>query len=29
MHLGAELALETIDALIAADGNIGSIPQSE
>ena len=26
MHLGAELALETIDALIAADGNIGSIP---
>ena len=29
MHLGAELALETIDALIAADGNIGSIPQSK
>ena len=29
MHLGAELALETIDALLAADGNIGSIPQSK
>ena len=29
MHLGAELALETIDAFIAADGNIGSIPQSK
>ena len=29
MYLGAELALETIDALIAADGNIGSIPQSK
>ena len=29
MHLGAELALETIDVLIAADGNIGSIPQSK
>ena len=29
MHLGAELAQETIDALIAADGNIGSIPQSK
>lgn len=29
MHLGAELALETIDALIAAYGNIGSIPQSK
>ena len=29
MRLGAELALETIDALIAADGNIGSIPQSK
>ena len=29
MHLGAELALGTIDALIAADGNIGSIPQSK
>lgn len=29
MHLGAELALETIDALIAAGGNIGSIPQSK
>ena len=29
MHLGAGLALETIDALIAADGNIGSIPQSK
>ena len=29
MHLGAELALETIDALIAADGNVGSIPQNE
>ena len=29
MHLGAELALETIDALIAADGNIASIAQEE
>ena len=29
MHLGAELALETIDALMAADGNIASIAQEE
>ena len=29
MHLGAELALETIDALIAADGNIESMPQEK
>ena len=27
MHLGADLALETIDALIAAGGNIESMPQ--
>ena len=29
MHLGAQLALETIDALMAADGNIASIAQEE
>lgn len=29
MHLGAEIALETIDQLIAADGNISSIAQEE
>lgn len=29
MHLGAELALETIDALIAAGGNIESMPQEK
>ena len=27
MHLGAEIAVETIDKLIAADGNIESMPQ--
>ena len=29
MHLGAEIALETIDQLIASDGNISSIAQEE
>lgn len=29
MHLGAEIAVETIDKLIAADGNIESMPQEE
>lgn len=29
MHLGAEIAVETIDRLIAADGNIDSMPQDE
>ena len=29
MHLGADLALETIDALIAAGGNIESMPQEK
>ena len=29
MHLGAELALETVDALIASDGNLKSMPQAE
>lgn len=29
MHLGAELALETIDALIASDGNLKSMPQEK
>lgn len=29
MRLGAELALETIDALIASDGNLQSMPQEE
>lgn len=29
MHLGAQLAIETVDALISADGNLGSIPQAE
>ena len=27
MHLGAEIAVETIDKLLAADGNIESLPQ--
>ena len=27
MHLGAEIAVETIDRLIASDGNIDSMPQ--
>ena len=29
MHLGAEIAVETIDRLIASDGNIDSMPQDE
>ncbi len=29
MHLGAEIAVETIDRLIASDGNIASMPQDE
>lgn len=29
MHLGAEIAVETIDRLIAFDGNIDSMPQDE
>ena len=29
MHLGAEIAVETIDKLIAANGNIESMPQEE
>jgi len=29
MHLGAEIAIETIDRLIAADGNIDSMPQED
>ena len=29
MHLGAEIAVETIDKLIAADGNIESMPQEK
>ncbi len=29
MHLGAELATETIDALLAADGHIDSMPQEK
>ena len=29
MHLGAEIALETIDALIASDGNLPSMAQEE
>ena len=29
MHLGAEIAVETIDKLIVADGNIESMPQEE
>ena len=29
MYLGAELALETVDALIAADGKIESMPQEK
>jgi len=29
MHLGAEIALETIDALISSDGQLPSIPQEE
>jgi len=29
MHLGADIALETIDALIAADGHIESMPQEK
>ena len=29
MHLGAEIAVETIDRLIASDGNIDSMPQAE
>ena len=29
MHLGAEIAVETIDRLIASDGNIVSMPQDE
>ena len=29
MHLGAEIAVETIDKLITADGNIESMPQEE
>ena len=29
MHLGAEIAVETIDRLIASDGNIDSMPQNE
>lgn len=29
MRLGAELALETIDALIASDGHLSSLPQEE
>ena len=29
MHLGAEIAVETIDSLLQADGNIKSMPQEE
>lgn len=29
MHLGAEIAVETIDSLLLADGNIKSMPQEE
>lgn len=29
MHLGAEIAVETIDRLIASDGNVDSMPQDE
>ena len=29
MHLGAEIAVETIDRLIASDGNIDSMPQDD
>ena len=29
MHLGAQIAIETIDRLIEADGNINSMPQEE
>lgn len=29
MHLGAQIALETIDALLASDGNLQSMPQAE
>lgn len=29
MHLGAEIAVKTIDRLIASDGNIDSMPQDE
>lgn len=29
MHLGAEIAVDTIDRLIASDGNIASMPQDE
>lgn len=29
MHLGAEIAIETIDALLTADGKIDSMPQAE
>lgn len=29
MHLGAQLCIDTVDALIAGDGNIGSFPQQE
>ena len=29
MHLGAEIAVETIDRLIVSDGNIASMPQDE
>ena len=29
VHLGAEIAVETIDRLIASDGNIDSMPQDE
>ena len=29
MHLGAEIAIETIDRLIASDGNIESMPQED
>ena len=29
MHLGAEIAVETIDRLIVSDGNIDSMPQDE
>lgn len=29
MHLGADIAIETVDALLAADGDIKSMPQEE